>query len=53
MKKENKKRCPRCKVLTPINEIYERIDPYQKEINDIEVIEEMCNQCEEELRDEI
>ena len=48
-----KKLCPRCNTFQQENEIYERIDPYQKEINDIEMIEEMCNQCEEELKGDI
>ena len=52
-KKIKEKRCPKCNTLQPEDSIYERRNPYQYEINDIEVIEEMCNQCEDDSRMDI
>lgn len=42
-----------CKQLKPNKEVYKRIDPYQEDINGIIVKRLMCNDCEEQLRDDI
>ena len=55
MKKKIKrmKRCPSCKKLKPADEVYERNCVYQKEINDIDYPEIICNDCEEEHQGDI
>ena len=45
-----RKRCPKCNNLKPEDEVCERVNPYVMEIYDEEIIEEMCDQCEHELR---
>ena len=47
MKKE-KRRCPECKKIKPTNEVYVRNCGYQREINEIEYQEMICNDCEQE-----
>ena len=52
-KKEKLVKCPRCGEMKPENEVYEREDPYQAEINDIHDEILMCNSCEYESAGDI
>ena len=48
-----RKKCPRCGKSKPENEVYERINPYDKEIHDWEHEELMCNDCDDDLAGDI
>lgn len=51
--KQRRKRCPVCKKLKSVKEVYKRLCGYELDINRKEVIELICNDCEQEHCNEI
>jgi len=46
-------KCPQCEKLKPKNQVYSRIDPFEEDVNNTIEYRIMCDECENESKEDI
>lgn len=46
-------KCPTCEKEKPSDQVYDRINPFQSEVNGVEEEIFECDDCDQERRDDI
>jgi|GEM_PF-7079679 len=50
-KLKRRQRCTRCQELKP--DVHKRLDPYEADLNGVEIWVVICDACEKDLADEL